>query len=406
MAALDQRNLVDDIGNVLKHMCLSDPFYALFLSSIGKEENTQIPFAAISVDINALEYTLLINPEPWFKMNRNEKMAMLKHECLHLTNFHLINCKDFSNQKMDNIGCDISINQMIDRTHLPKDGCFLDDFKKKYPKLDWAPLKGRKHYYDQLQSLPEEEKEKMGLSEGSKHIWILEGGGEGQSKNPNSLSQGQQDLLRSQMESQIENLAEEVSKTIGHLPQEISDLIKGFKKPKPHFDYKKYIRVFVGNSTKYLLKHTRSKENPRYEGQPKIVMRPKNKVAIYTDESGSMSEAELRDCLNEVYHLSKKDYELDIMPFDTTVLKTVIFDPTKDIWNRSKCGGTDPTCCIEHYNKHKEYNSAIIFTDGYFGEVLLKTFKPLLWVITSNGTTEAVKNQKEVIKIPKHGKDS
>lgn len=77
---LEHKNLLDDIGNVLKKMMLSDFYYALFISSITKEENTKIPFAAIGVDVNTMEYTLYINPEPWFKMELNQKMAMLKHE--------------------------------------------------------------------------------------------------------------------------------------------------------------------------------------------------------------------------------------------------------------------------------------------------------------------------------------
>lgn len=294
----------------------------------------------------------------------------------------------------------IEINQIIKRENLPKEGCFLDEFQKKYPKLNLKPLAGRNSYYKSLSSLSEEEKEEMGVGENQKHIWIVEGNGDG--KSASDLTEGQREVLRSQMEGTISNLAEEVSKSVGNVPAEIDALIKGFKKPKPSYDYKKYIRNFVGNSTKYLLKTTRAKENQRFEGQPRLILKPKSKIAVYTDESGSVSEKELKECLNEIYHLSKKDYEIDIFPFDTGILKKVTFDPMKDLWKRSLCGGTDPTCCVEHYLEHKEYNSAIIFTDGYFSEVK-KCMKPMLWVISSNGTTDSVKNQTQVIKIPVTG---
>jgi predicted metal-dependent peptidase len=57
---------------------------------------------------------------------------------------------------------------------------------------------------------------------------------------------------------------------------------------------------------------------------------------------------------------------------------------------------------IDYVNKHKQYSSLIVLTDGFIGERTSNTFKPMLTVICSNG--EQIDNVKKnrwgnVIKI-------
>jgi predicted metal-dependent peptidase len=55
-------------------------------------------------------------------------------------------------------------------------------------------------------------------------------------------------------------------------------------------------------------------------------------------------------------------------------------------------GGTDMNPFIEYFNKHKEFNSLIILTDGYIGSRAVQSFKPTLLVLCSNGESiEVVK---------------
>ena len=71
----------------------------------------------------------------------------------------------------------------------------------------------------------------------------------------------------------------------------------------------------------------------------------------------------------------------------------------KGTFNRTQCGGTYFTSCVEFYNSRKEFTSCIVFTDGY-AEQPPNTFKKMLWVISSNGTEKSLKNH-QWIKIPK-----
>lgn len=387
------QNLILDISRLTKKLLINDLFYGLFISSIEKKESTKVPLAAVGLNKSTMDFCLIINPDEWFKFSDDVRLGVLKHEAGHLTQFHLLTCDMYPNSKQDNIATDIDINQRIDKEFLPSWGCFLDDFAEKYPQLDWKPHAGRHHYYHELGKLSEEEKEKMGIDEKAEHQWeIVDSDGE----PVESLSEAEKSAIVSQVQSTIESIVDEIKKSQGNVPAEIEQLIKGFVKPKPVFNYNKYIRNFVGNSNKFIIKSSRIKENQRFPGQPKTVLKPLNKVLILIDESGSVSEAELFDFLNELYHLQKK-VNLEIRAFDTAVSKVVKYKGNND-FPRTQCGGTSFTAAVDFYNA-SSYTSCIIFTDGE-AEVPPPCYKRLLWVISSNGREDSIEKHAPWIKIP------
>ncbi len=391
------QNLILDISRISKKLLINDIFYGLFLTSIEKKECKSIPLAAVSINRSTMEFALLINPDEWFKCSDDVKFGVMLHEAQHLTNFHLITMDMYSNSKMDNVATDCDINQRINKQYLPTWGIFIEDLAKKHPKLDWKVNAGRHHYYHELNKLSDEEKEEMGIDERAEHQWTVVDG-DGNQVDPSTLTDSQKDAIRVQVEHTIEGIAEEVAKSQGHIPAEISQMIKGFKKPKPKFNYKNYIRNYVGNSTKYFIKTTKLKENQRFPGSPKIVLKAKQKLLVLQDQSGSVSEKELCELNNEIYHLMKS-IDVETRSFDTEIGDLVKISKDGSYATRNRCGGTDIGPCIEYFEKRKDVDTCIIFSDGHFSPTRT-TKKNLLIVITSNGTLENVKNHKNVIKIP------
>ena len=99
--------------------------------------------------------------------------------------------------------------------------------------------------------------------------------------------------------------------------------------------------------------------------------------------------------INEIYHLQKKN-DIEIRAFDTEVTDVVKYKGNNQ-FPRSRCGGTSFTAAVNYYN-NSMYNSCIVFTDGH-AETPPPTIKNLLWVISSNGSSEAIKNHSKWIKI-------
>jgi predicted metal-dependent peptidase len=399
------KELLQDLVKYTKKLMINDIFYGLFLSTIEKrstteQESKQIPLAAVGLNKSTQEFTLIINEKEWFKLAEQVKYGVLLHEVRHLTSFHLLMNDSYPNSKMANIAMDCEINQTINKDHLPTWGIFIDDLEQKYPKLDWKRMAGSMHYYKELGKLSNEEKAEIGIDEKAEHHWIIEDG-DGNPVDIDSLSDAEKNSIRSQIESTIEALAEEISKNNGNIPVEIDQLIKGFVKPKPKFNYNKYIRNYVGNSTRYKVATSRLKENQRFPGSPKVVLRPKSRILVLIDESGSVSETELFDFLNEIYHLQKQ-YDIEIRPFDTEVGEIIRYSGKNEM-KRAKCGGTSFTAAVDYYNS-SIYNSCLIFTDG-FAETPPPCFKRLLWVISSNGNPNSIKNHvggPQWIKIPRN----
>ena len=393
---MENYNLILDINRLKKKMCINDAFFGLFASGLPVEDCKDIPLAAVSLNKATMDFKLLFNAEEFQKYDELIRFNLLSHELRHICYFHLLTQDMCPNHVQDNIATDVEINYHLGKKNLPSFGCFLEDMQIKYPQLDWSPNRGRKHYYDELSKLSDKEKKELGIDEKAKNIWIITNA-DGQPIDGNSLTEGEKNAIRVQLESTIEQIAEEVQKSQGHIPVEISQMVKGFVKPKPKFNYKKYIRNYIGNSTKYYIGTSRLRENARFPDSPKIVLKPLNRVLVLVDESGSVSENELLDFLNEIHHISKKN-DIEIRPFDTDVMKAVKYDG-KGVFKRTNCGGTSFTAAVDFYNKNKEFTSCLIFTDGH-AEVPPKCSKRLLWVISSNGNVESIKSHAPYIKIP------
>lgn len=278
------------------------------------------------------------------------------------------------------------------KNRLPKWACFIEDFKVKYPKLDWKEHAGSRHYYDELNKLSDEEKEGLGIDEKAAHRWyVVDGDGKARPMND-----AEKAAFESQMQGKMEQIADEITKSGGTLSSEIDGIIKGFVKPKSYVNYKRHIRQVAGNSDTFKLKGSRLKENQRFPDQARIVKKQLNKIIFYVDQSGSMGQKALEAVINEGYHL-KKMYEVKFFAFDTQVIGEI--KVKKDCLERRACGGTEPICCIEHFEK-SDYTTAIIFTDGHFSPVRTSN-KKILWIIDPEGTLDSTTNQQNVIRLPK-----
>lgn len=380
-------NLISDIARYVKKLMINDTFYGLFISSIDKKEDKNIPLAAVELNKSTMEVTLLINPDTWWDLKDEQKYGVIKHETLHLCFFHLVNYDKYSNKKMANVATDCEINQYIEKDYLPEWGVFIENLRKEHPELDWKTKAGSDHYYKELSKLSEEDKQKMGIDDKSKHVWKVVDSDGNPSDKP--LTNVEKKVIEKQLKHTMEEIVEQMSKNQGHIPSEISQLVSGFVKPKPKFNYKKYIRNFVGNSTKYDISTSKVRENQRFPSQPKVILKPRCKILILIDESGSVSQNELYDFLNEIHHLSRS-YDIEIRPFDTEVGNITRYKGDNK-FKRTNCGGTSFTAAVDFYNRHKSYNSCIIFTDGY-AEEPPKVLKRMLWVISSNGSNNSIKN--------------
>jgi len=381
-------NKVESLAKASKDLMLREPFYGLFLIALNKKWNENIPTACVALrKINA---ELHINSEFWNGLPPPHQMGILKHELLHIAFFHLTTFKHLleEDRELANIAMDIEVNQYIDRTMLPE-GCQLPET---YPDLNLGLKEGTKYYYDKLK----EEKDQQ--NQCLKDICKAMQNGEATFEMPNgdtmqlpkhdwkemeNLDEATQKLMEAQVGHVLNQVAEQVEKSRGVVPGEMTELLKRLNTLEPaKFDWKGYIRRFAGKSVKIYTKKSRRKFNKRLPDFPGLKIKQQKHILAAIDTSASVNTAELKEFMNEIHHMYKTGSEITIAQCDTAIKKIGAFNPREDFEVLGR-GGTDFQPIIDYYNEHQlKYSCLMYLTDGE-APVPEDAKGNILWVLSS-----------------------
>jgi len=378
----------DSLAKVSKELMLKEPFYGLLILSLNKVWDKRVPTAGVSK--NGVNFQLTINEDFWNSLSDNHKRGLLKHELLHIGFFH-IQCQDeFQNKKVANIAMDIEINQYIDPDDLPEGGCTLESFSE----YNLPPKAGCREYYKLLMKAMEEEQQS---GKGGK-ISDMAGMGEGESygdgtinpdhgtwKDFEDLSEAEKKLLESQTAHILKEIAEAVEKSRGTIPGEFQGIIERLRHVEPpKFDWRSYVRRFAGGSSEVFTKKLRRKDNRRFEENPGLKIKNKRHLLVAIDTSGSVSDKEVKEFLNEIHHIHKTGSEVTVLQCDTTIRSIEKFKPNQDIVLHGR-GGTDFDPVLEYYNENtRKYTCMFYLTDGECS-TSVKPRGKMLWVISTRG---------------------
>jgi len=378
-------NVLDDVANVIKRRIYEPQgqFYAMFMTGVDRKVSTQINTAAISYSPKTQSLTLLVNEEFWFGLTEPQKVFVLEHEVSHICFGHMVTCDFYQNRLVDNLATDTEIHEYIECKI--EGGITLAWLKQTFPKGYWPEKAGRDHYYREIMRQCDEGgqgiQDKVDAAGGNiEHAW-------------EQMTETEKAIASINMEGRVEQAA----KSCGTVPGHIQGLLDSFVKPKAEFNWKAILRRFVTNSGRMVIKYTRSKPNLFFEDNRAPKVKFKNKMLWIIDTSGSVSQDELAECCNEMYWLHKQGYHIDTMCVDTTIHPIVEYKGTTTFEIHGR-GGTDFDPAIEFFNKSK-YDLAVYFTDGE-AHTPRNANKPLLWVVSSRGTTSYVESHNgRILKI-------
>ena len=266
-------------------------------------------------------------------------------------------------------------------SNLPEGGLLLSSF----PELNLPRKAGTKVYYELLQQAQEDGTspsldnlmDKMdGSSQYDHSTW----------NDFDELPEADKKLVQKQIEHQLKESAEQTEKRSGNIPGELADLIKRLLHVEPpKFDWKAYLRRFIGSSTVSYTKKLRRKYNKRYSGNPGLKIKFKNHILVGVDTSGSVNNDELKEFFSELTHMHKTGHKITIAQCDTRLNSVKEFKPKQD-WEIHGRGGTSFQPVIDHFNENKRNYTALIYlTDG-------EAYSPencpanTLWVLSSVST--------------------
>jgi predicted metal-dependent peptidase len=368
-------NIAEQLARTSKSLIFTEPFYGLFLVGLQKTFSDKIPTAGVSK--SGIGVKLTINSEFFSNLSENHRKGLLKHELLHISFGHLITRDKYPDKKLFNIAADLEINQYIDASDLPEGGITMNSF----PELKLDTRAGTDYYYEQLQQAQKDGKSPSldnlldqmdGNSQYDHSTW----------DDFDELPEADKKLIEKQVEHQLKEIAEQTEKRQGNIPGELSGLIERLRHVEPpKFDWRGYLKRFVGNSTVSYTKKLRRKYNKRYTENPGLKIKFKNHILVGVDTSGSVNNDELKEFMSELTHMHKTGHKITVAQCDTKINSIEEFNPKKD-WEIKGRGGTFFQPVIDHFNDHGRYTALIYLTDGE-ASAPENCPKNTLWVLSS-----------------------
>jgi predicted metal-dependent peptidase len=417
-------NKVDLLSKAIKDLMLKEPYYGYFLIQLNKHWRDDIPTAGVSK--NGINYQLAINENFWVNtLTDLHRLGIMKHELLHIAFGHLTAYHGYSDKRMANVAMDMEINQYIEDTWLPggeyttdeytalketvmaeykqaKDAGFTEEALKQieakipmrgiliddYHELNLDRKAGTKYYYKKLKDA-QEQKEQTGSSGSEAFDQLLDqmeqGMGTGSEHDTweefDNISETEQKLMDRQIQRILTEAKDQTEKKRGTVPGEMSDLIKVEQIVKQKFDWKGYVRRFTGTSTKVFTKKLQRKENKRFPAFPGLKIKMRQHILLAIDTSGSVSNDELKEFMNEIQHIHKTGVDITIIQCDTKIKSIEAYKGKNDL-NIVGRGGTEFDPVLEYYDANiRKYTSLIYFTDGEC-YTSIKPKGKVLWVLS------------------------
>lgn len=351
-------NTREQLARSSKTLMLEEPFYGYFLIGLNKDVSERVPTAGVSK--KGIGVQLTVNPIFFSDLSEKHRIGLIKHELLHISFGHLTSRDRYPDHKLFNIAADLEINQYIDEDYLPEGGITMASF----PELTLDTRAGTDYYYKALQQAQED-----GTCPNLENM-LKQMDGESQYDHTtwdefDELSEADKKLVQKQVDHQLKETAETIEKKRGSVPGELAEILGRIRNIEPpKFNWKGYLRRFIGNSSIVYTKKLRRKYNKRYTGTPGLKIKFKNHICVGVDTSGSVSSDELKEFMNELNHMHKTGHKITVVQCDTQIADISEFNPKAD-WDIKGRGGTSFQPVVDHYNEPKNnYTALIYFTDG------------------------------------------
>lgn len=385
---------MDILIKACKRLLIEQPFYGLFLLNFQKiVVGDDHPVKTAAVAAQGLNLVLYVNRDFFHGLTKDEQVAVLVHECLHVAFFHLTDDFKAPIHHNMNISMDAEINQVI--KNLPEHCVTLEGLSKFIGKK-LEPHKGSWYYYNEIDKFRQEHPELCSHSG--------ECGGDFKDIDDHSqwpadkLSEAEKKLLENQIKNRLKDTAEQVKKQKGNIPGELSEILERIKDKPPIFNWRQYFRRLVGNSITSDIILTRMKPSKRFPDARGIRFKRKPKILVGVDTSGSINTKDLADFFSEIHYMWKSGVSVTVAECDTQINKIFEYKGQQDIEINGR-GGTILQPIIEYYKSHRDFSVCVLFTDGYC-ETTMPLCNNLIWVITSNGNKSQKFTPGKTILIP------
>jgi predicted metal-dependent peptidase len=403
--SVDQEKI--DNYSITKHLVdflWNEPFYSRILRSLNKVETEIIPTAGVA-EVDG-DLTLWWNRKFMAGLTPKQNMGLLKHECLHLVFGHTTDRRK-EPHLIWNYGTDLAINSTIPENELPEGGLIpgkplhvdasimsqmsndqVKSFQNLSSVIEQLPRdKTSEFYFNKLMSDPETKKAIEDLNKGDSNGRQFPGIGFDDHDGWESMSEENQAMCSAKIKEILKDAAEEANtRHWGSCSAAIKTEV--MRQVSREIKWESLLKRFCGFTNRDERRSSIRRLNKKYPGihsGHKKIYKPA--IAVYVDESGSISNKELEKFYSELDSLSVRT-DFYLYKFDTIVDESSAFlwkKKTRPSFKRNLTGGTCFQVVTDHAAKNKsKFDAYIILTDG-------AAFKPKpargirrCWIIVPN----------------------
>jgi len=366
-----------DLTTHLVNFLWNEPFYSRILRSLNKEETETIPTAGVTCVDG--DITLYWNREFLASLRPHQVQGLLKHECLHLVFGHTTERRR-EPHIIWNYGTDLAINSTIPEHELPEGGLIpgkalsldnsqrenmtdkeIEQFEKLSNLIASMPKnKTSEYYFEKLMSDPDI---KESLEESQSNITI----GFDDHDGWDEMSNEEKEMMQGKIKEIVKEAAAEAeNRNWGSVSAETRSEI--YKMLSNKIQWQSLLKRFCGFTKKDERRSSIRKLHRKYPGihpGAKKIYRPM--IAVYVDESGSVSDKELSAFYSELDNLSRNT-DFFLYKFDHSV-----DDKNGFLWKKNRrpeikrtlTGGTCFNAVTKHAIKNKKkFDGYLILTDG------------------------------------------
>ena len=409
-----------ELGSSIVALLLKEPFYGHLLGGVVRRIGQAVPTAAVAITPQGLQ--LLVNPKFFMgELKRDERVAVIKHEALHLVYRHLYRkLMRNGNPKLFNIAADLVVNQYVAPWPLPDTAVTL----KLFPDLGLERDQTLERYYEKLDSLHKDKGNDrqqsplsaealdnvMGQEEchGDHRFWACAGGegfaqqGDAPGHAP-SLSEALRSALEADLERHLLRARDQTSaKQWGNLPAGIQvELEQMVQARKPQVDWRRSLRLFALSGYRTSVVATNRRMSKRFNTFPGIRIQREQRVAVVLDTSGSIEQATVELFFGEVHGIWRTGAEVMVVESDAGVQQAYKYKGKTPSAVKGG-GGTcfDPALEWVRTPRHGTFDVCIYLTDGCGPAPSVRIRCPLLWVVTADGMVGEHLKAGRVIRLP------
>jgi predicted metal-dependent peptidase len=381
------------IDDHLVALLFDEPFYSTVITFLHKEKSEAISTAGVLLKDEVMRFWW--NPLFVAAYEKAGVRGILKHESLHLCLEHTTT-RRYEPHVIWNWSCDLAINCTLTDDEFPKCGLrpgtkikLPSNFETLTPEKQQRLLHlsslivslpkdlTSEEYFTILMNDPEvkkmvEEAENLELGFDNHDGW-------------DELTDEERQIVSGKIRAAVKAAQQraDAKNEWGSVPAHMREEIR--KKVSGEIDWKSVLKSFVGSLIRSDRMSSIYKLNKRYPGiMPGNSRDTRPKLALFIDQSGSVSDEEIMLLFGEISSLSKI-VDIVVYYFDTEV------DTENTIrWKRgttpkllrTRCGGTDfeaPTRFIK--NSKEKFEGYLILTDGGAGKPSASRVKRG-WVLT------------------------